>query len=379
MAGVARPNRPGDPVRILMIGLRYPPVVGGTERALRTLAVALAARGHAVDVVTGVDPGVRPTTDDGVSVVSIPLPVGRGRGARFVARAAGAARVLRRPDVVHAHMATAPAMAGVVLSRRHGCPLVVKPSSAGGMAGGNLGDVRARRMPSLRVGVLRREVAAWAAVSAEIEHELVSVWRVPPHRVFRIPNPVDTTLLHSAPAVRRPSPPWRFLYVGRLDPSKGVDLLLDAWRRAGEPGELTIVGDGPERHRLESVAASVSRSVRFLGSVADPAPFYADADVFVLPSRREGLSNALVEAVLAGVPAIATSVGETPALLGSSGRLVPAGDVAALASALASGPPPAADRVAAAERFAADVVAEQHEQLYRSLVSGSASRRSPPR
>lgn len=351
-------------MRILMICLGYPPEVGGTEKAARTLARALAKRGHAVDVVTTVRRGKKAECDEALNVLAFPRPVRPPQGLRFVVGVVRATRRLNRPDIVHAHMASAPAMAALAVAIRARCPVVVKPSSPSGAHGGNLGNVKARRFGRVRVALLRRNVSAWIAASQAIEEELTRDWKVTPSRIARIPNPVDTSHYHPQ-AGEASGGQTRYLYVGRLDAVKGVDVLLEAWRRAGEPGRLTIVGDGPERKRLERGALE---SVRFVGEVTDPAPFYAEADVFVLPSLREGLSNAILEALVSGLPIIATEVGDNAAALGSSGRLVPAGDAMALAEALRAGPPKAPDVREAAQRFGADMVAQKHEELYLRLL-----------
>src|SRR5204863_4056449 len=103
--------------------------------------------------------------------------------------------------------------------------------------------------------------------------------------------------------------------------------------------KLVIVGDGPERDRLESAAArsGVSQRIIFAGQVADVQTFYAIANVFVLPSHTEGSPNVLLEAMAANVPIVATAVGGVPEIVENeeSALLVPASDPAALLAAIA--------------------------------------------
>lgn len=130
------------------------------------------------------------------------------------------------------------------------------------------------------------------------------------------------------------------LSVGRLSSEKGHRDLLDAFAlllaggRAG-PLRLTLLGDGPERARLEQQAArlGIGEAVTFVGHVADPRPFYAAADLFVLPSHSEGSPNVLLEAMAAGLPCVATRVGGVPEMLadGESGYIVAARKPAAIA------------------------------------------------
>jgi glycosyltransferase involved in cell wall biosynthesis len=136
--------------------------------------------------------------------------------------------------------------------------------------------------------------------------------------------------------------PVALLTVGRLAKHKGLDVLLAAL--AQMPPELrwalSIVGDGPEREALTSQAARLGLSPRvtFKGWARreDLPQIYREADVFVLPSREEGMANVLMEAMCAGLPAIATRIaGSSEAVLdGETGLLVPTEDPAALARAL---------------------------------------------
>ena len=132
------------------------------------------------------------------------------------------------------------------------------------------------------------------------------------------------------------------LFLGRLVPVKGIDLLLDAC--AGLPVELLVVGDGPERPSLERRAAALGVRARFLGEQTgeDKAGWLAAADVLVLPSRvlpdgrTESAPLVLLEAMAAGVPVLATRVGGNPDLIteGENGLLVPPGEAAPLRAAL---------------------------------------------
>ena len=113
--------------------------------------------------------------------------------------------------------------------------------------------------------------------------------------------------------------------------------LLSAWTRL-EGAHLALVGDGPERARLESLARTlgVASRVHFTGFLSELETVYPDLDLVVNSSRNEGTPVALIEAMAAGIPVVATSVGGSPDLLqgGALGDLVPAGDPEALARAL---------------------------------------------
>lgn len=137
----------------------------------------------------------------------------------------------------------------------------------------------------------------------------------------------------------------RLVFVGRLSPEKGVDVLFDAVGRLQEAGvqvHLDVIGDGPLRSQLQDLANArfAPGVVRFRGSLPwGKALFSAirESDVLVLPSWTEGLSLVLVEAMSQGLPCIGTAVGGTPEIIkdGINGCLVPPGDVQALADRVA--------------------------------------------
>ena len=134
------------------------------------------------------------------------------------------------------------------------------------------------------------------------------------------------------------------LSVGRLSREKGHADLIRAFPRVREllgsvPVRLVLVGEGPERSRIEELCRSLclTNAVTLAGQQDDPNPYYAIADVFALPSHSEGSPNVLLEAMAAGIPVVATAVGGVPELA-SNGRdalLVNKHDRAGLASAVA--------------------------------------------
>jgi glycosyltransferase involved in cell wall biosynthesis len=135
----------------------------------------------------------------------------------------------------------------------------------------------------------------------------------------------------------------RFLYCGQLIPRKGVDLLMRAFCEVAEQHHnvtLTLVGDGPLQSELAAAVPEPLRpQVRFTGfQPVDALPkFFADADVFVIPSRHDGWGVVVNQAVAAGLPVIASdAVGAAADLVaeGKNGYIVPAGETAPLAAAM---------------------------------------------
>lgn len=157
-----------------------------------------------------------------------------------------------------------------------------------------------------------------------------------------IPNPVDVGRVQALGAERARLPGDGLpvvVTVGRLSPQKNQRLLIEAFARLDVPARLVIVGDGPERAALEALVSRLrlDGTVAFTGHVANPHAYTAAADVFVLPSKIEGCPLALIEALAAGCPAIATDCTPGPRAIlsgGEYGVLVPPDDAAALARAL---------------------------------------------
>jgi len=122
-------------------------------------------------------------------------------------------------------------------------------------------------------------------------------------------------------------------FVGRLSKEKAPEVLLRAVHGTGL--QLLVAGEGPLRRALEAEADPMQ--ARFLGFLPDVGPVLAAADMLALPSRTEGLPMAVLEAMAAGVPVVASAVGSLPEVLGEgAGVLVPPGDIGALRDALES-------------------------------------------
>ena len=183
------------------------------------------------------------------------------------------------------------------------------------------------------LALVYRRLAAVVAVSAEVRRLLTGRLGLPPARVRMVRNGVEPR--PPAPVRRAGGGPLVVGAVGRLTRQKGFDLLVEATRRLtreGWPIQVRLAGAGRERDRLATAAAGLP--VRLTGFTWDVPGFLAGLDVFCLPSRAEGLPLALLEAMMAGLPCLATAVGEVPAAVGTAALVVPPGDVDALTAAL---------------------------------------------
>jgi glycosyltransferase involved in cell wall biosynthesis len=168
---------------------------------------------------------------------------------------------------------------------------------------------------------------------------------VPEQDVIALPNGIDCRPFAHIPTVlTQSSDPLRLIYIGRIAREKGLYESLQALRLALELGvdaRLTVAGAGPEEARLRRYAAAlgIAQRATFVGPVfgSDKVNLLAGADVMLLPSYAEGLPYALLEAMAAGVPVLATPVGAIPDVVtpGTHGYLVPIRDGKSLAEALA--------------------------------------------
>jgi glycosyltransferase involved in cell wall biosynthesis len=176
------------------------------------------------------------------------------------------------------------------------------------------------------------------------------------------------------------------LCVANLFSYKGHRHLLDAIARLqarGTPCTLVLVGEGPERSALERQGEQLGIDVRFLGFRTDVGPLLARADVVALSSLQEGMSNAVMEAMAAGRPVVATDVGGTGELLHGRGILVPPADPEALADGISR---VVSDTALATElgrnarawsraQLSADFMVDQQIRIYRELVDRARARR----
>lgn len=225
--------------------------------------------------------------------------------------------------------------------------------------------------------------AAVLAVSDEIARELAG--RVPERRLRRVPNGLDAERLARRAARERAAAsaelaalgqgPW-IVGVGRLARQKGFDLLLAAVARGGEAlaaARIALLGEGPERAPLARRARELGleRRVALLGERSEVAGFLAAADLVALPSRREGLPYAALEALALQRPLVAAAVGGLVDLVGDGARgwRVAVEDVPALRAALADALARPEEAARRAERGRRLVLAEHDARAMGAAVA----------
>jgi glycosyltransferase involved in cell wall biosynthesis len=170
------------------------------------------------------------------------------------------------------------------------------------------------------------------------------------------------------------------LSTSRLTTQKGVDVAIRALASLPDDTVLVVLGEGPERARLESLARELAleRRVFLLGRVPDVAAWLRRATVYVHPARWEGFGLGVLEAMHASLPVVATCASSLPELVvdGVTGRLVPVDDPNGLAAAIdqALGEPGlgVAGRDRALNEFSVARMADRHVALYETLASASS-------
>jgi glycosyltransferase involved in cell wall biosynthesis len=365
-------------LKIALVTRRYPPLIGGAERVLSYLAAALAAEGAEVDVLTSRAEGL-PATSDAGSFRVVRLATSRARfvGTWLYMRELGRWFDRNPVDLAYVSMLKHDAYVAVGQGKRRGFPVVLRPEGAGAT-----GDLAWQKWGTFgrRIGQRCRQADAFVAISPSVRGELVADG-YDPARIVDLPNGVPV-----------PEEPWRdrkqagslrAAFVGRLAPEKGLDALVDAWPMVlneNPRARLTLIGEGPERASLEARISrlDLGNSVELPGVSADPSSVLRDCDLFVLPSREEGMSIALLEAMALGIPSVASSIPGNLALMteGVHGQLAPPDDPPALARAILDhrADPRApimaeAARCRVVEHYSIAAVARRHLELFARLVA----------
>ena len=391
----ASPARRG--VKVLRLFSRLN--VGGPSVHVILLTAGLKDRGYETRLVIGQESPREGNLFDlarrkGVAWMAMP---GLGRAVQpwdDLRALVGLFRLMRRyrPDIVHTHTAKAGVL-GRLAARAAGVPVVVH-TFHGHVLRGYFGALATafyraleRRLASLSDVVI--------AVSDAVKSDLVALGVAGDAKIRVIPLGLDLEPLTAALArgslreeagVARGAPLVGI--VGRLAPIKDVESFLRAAAEVVEAlpaARFAVVGDGAERTLLEDECRRLGLAARvhFHGWRRDMAEVYGDLDVVVNCSRNEGTPVALIEALAAARPVVATRVGGTPDLLGDGrrGLLVPAGDPSALAAAILEtlrSPGPAAARAREGQAYvlvhhSARRLLDDVDALYRELLSHRAA------
>lgn len=348
--------------------------VGGTEQQVVLLALALRQRGVDVRVAALYAGGPR---EQELAAADVPVWIGgvprKWQVWKLAVSLVRFVLLMRRtqPDVVHAFLFHAYVLVGP-LGRLARVPVLV----AGRRSLGRFLD----DSPFLRL-LERLTTPSYDALVANaqaVADDTLARERVPASRVHVIPNALIPHQHTSSPRTAWGDPPV-VLCVANLIAYKGHRHLLTAAEQLaarGRPLRLVLAGEGPERRTLTEQARRGGIQVSLLGQRSDVERLLSEADLFALPSLEEGMSNALMEAMAAGLPIVATDVGGNAEVLGDAGVLCRPGDPADLAAALerllvdeaAARAVGRSARQRAEESFGVQALVDAHLALYARLI-----------
>lgn len=377
--------------RVIISISSFFPIVGGAERQAQNLARILKARGIDVRIVTRAHPDA-PAREiiDGVEVTRLP-----GAGPKPLKLAclllASVFYFWRRRgtyDVVHIFQLDSHAFFAALLKPlMGGARLMVKMANLGPW--GEMHRLRGLT-GNWRKALFRRRIDLFTGTCTDVVGELAADGFAP-EKVKIIPTGVDTEAFRPPTAEEKlahrreldlPADAPVAIFTGRLTAQKGVDTLLRAWQlveRRCPSAQLLVLGEGAEGERLRVMPAELGlKRVRFCGLQRAVRSYLQAADLFVFPSRADGLSNSFLEAMACGLPAVATSYGGARDIIrpGVNGCLVDIDAVGEMAEGIINclTRPDRAAMAAAARSTAVDyasltVVADKYLAEYRRLAA----------
>ncbi len=361
---------PQKPLRLLFVVDGTYPNYGGAESQARKLAIALRERGHQV---TFVAPRVKPDQllheeVDGFQVHRINYPHIKLVGGFYLLFAYAAYLLRHRSeyDVVHVHITRLLAGVTGLLKPILGKPVIAKISGFFEFNDGVLDQKKRLKPLNFLTRRALKKIDFFQTISQETEDKLTTAGFAEEQIRF-VPNGIDTRAAQSdsmpSPAIqqndlpataandecyaaaglRGTAKPLVIGYCGRLREVKGVHILVAAFADVLENNPerkllLRIVGDGTEMQALQQQVdeLGIAASVEFLGMQDDVRAAYLTFDYYVQPSFAEGLPNSVIEAMLLGLPVVASEIGGNTDLVdpGVTGLLFPAGDASGLADCL---------------------------------------------
>lgn len=357
---------------------------GGIACYIASLAKALSSRGVACIVASSGGDLERQLADSGVATIALGIKTKFEFGPAVFRASCALARIIaeEKVNIVHAHTRVAQ-VASLIATRLTRTPYV---TTCHGFFKRRLG---------------RRLVDAWGdrviAISTPVAESLTSDFAVPAARIERIHTGIDSARFSGPYPVDDLERLKRSIgiepgmavvgSIGRLSPVKGHRVMIEAvgeLRRSGHTVACLVVGDGPEKDRLASLArqCGVADRIFFVRSTADTGRYLALMDVFVFPSFAEGLGLSLLEAMAAGRACVASAIGGIPDIVtdGTTGVLFPAGNAGRLGDAivrlLGDGAlrerMGAAARAMAQESFSLDTMADKVKDLYQRMIVAHA-------
>lgn len=329
--------------KILIIISNYFPIFGGAEKQAQLQAEKLVQRGHDVSVLTALrDDSPTHEKINGVMVKRVRYPRIKLAGALIYYLKIIMYLLIngKKFHIYHVHMVKNLAFIASVIGAIQGKKVLLKFTGWWELELGVLNPSLNKKPKNKLLLWGLKKASYYISISAEITKKALAVG-FSKEKIMYVPNGVDMSLFHRESAPAPLHTPLKVLFVGRLVEEKGLFVLLEAWKTVAHEHKdcrLDIVGDGCLRQQLEDKASyfNIADTVHFLGKSNNTAAHYKLADIYVLPSFHEGLSNTLLEAMASGLPVISTQISGTSDIIrnGVTGFLVKPGNPNELAQAI---------------------------------------------
>ncbi|MDZ7336673.1 MAG: glycosyltransferase family 4 protein [candidate division KSB1 bacterium] len=311
--------------RILMLAEKYPPVYSGAGHQAYSLSKTLAKLGHQVIVLTQLQRGLaKKENQDGFQVVRLKSIGGRVLFSYLFGIKAGLWLLFRwkRFDILHIHGINLWGLPAMLIARLTGIKIVAKMTL--------LGEDDPPGLEKMKFGKLRKKVYLFphkviALTQAQIEQYRQSEFA--DHKLVQIPNGVDLKRYFPVSAAAKmelrkklnlPADKNIALFVGKISVRKGVPVLIDAWSNFLQNENIMLCLVGPDniekefshQIRIQIKEKNLENQIIMAGNKKNIAEYMQAADLFVLPSEREGLPNSLLEAMACGLPCIVAAMPE---------------------------------------------------------------------
>ena len=322
-------------MKILAISHEFPPIGGGGANACYFLTKGFVEKGHEVTLVTANYQGM-PESEivNGVRVIRVNSKRAHKEHCSFkemlsyLLKAYPVANKLQKRenfDVCLVFFGIPSGPIGYMLKKKYKLPYVIR-FGGGDVPGFQERFTKVYKIIAPAIKLIWKKADALIANSQGLKDMALDFYNKKPFDV--IPNGVDTEVFY--PSVKEESDEFKILFVSRLIERKGLQFIIPQLKKIQDSTEksvkLIVVGDGPYRETLERIAEEnhVSDMVEFVGQKGkeEIVPFYHNADLFILPSAKEGMPNVVLEAMACGLPIIMTPCEGSKELIDGNGYIV---------------------------------------------------------
>ena len=333
-------------MKILIVSHEYPPIGGGGANACMNLAREYGNTGHKVVILSAWYEGLEDTeTWDNISIIRVHAKrkhlehCGFAEMMDFLAKAIPVAKRLERTnnfDICHVFFAIPSGPIAYILKKKYKLPYVIR------FGGGDIPGFQERFTKVYKfIGPFEKRI--WKCADALVANssglKKLAEGFYNKREILVIPNGVDSRAFSDEEVAEYVKTKYnddviRLLFVSRLIERKGLQFLLPQLndircqcRNSGKSVRLSVVGDGPYREELVRIAkeSNVFDIVKFYGQKAksELPEYYSQADIFVFPSKKEGMPNVVLEAMSYGLPVVMTPCEGSSELISDNGFAVP--------------------------------------------------------